>query len=171
MRLGIYGASLDPLTNGHMHVIEAGAQMFDHLVVGIAVNPAKKYMYPVEKRVDITRQSLSHLDNVKVEVLGNEFLVNFALRIASEHMLLKGVWLLRGIRNATDLEYETTMQSVNRDIAPRIDTAFVVCPPELAKVSSSMVKGLVGPNGWENLVRKYVPGPVADALISSVKKT
>jgi len=73
-------------------------------------------------------------------------------------------YILRGIRSSDDYEYERVMRHINGDLAPEIDTTFLMPPRDIAELSSSMVKGLIGPNGWQNLVQRYVPPPVFDYL-------
>ena len=75
-------------------------------------------------------------------------------------------FILRGIREAADYEFERKMRYVNADLAPHIDTVFLMPPREIAEISSTMVKGLVGPTGWENVVKQYVPDPVFQRLVA-----
>ncbi len=156
----VYAGSFDPLTNGHMWMIEKGAELFDHLVVAVGINPQKDPLFDLEARDSMLEQTLSHIDNIETTSFGDRFLVDFAKQQGAEY-------ILRGLRNESDFEYESSMRHVNSDIAPDIDTLFMIPPRDLGEISSSMVKGLVGPEGWEKQIRRYVPESVARALVET----
>ncbi len=153
MRRALYAGSFDPTTNGHMWVVEEGARLFDELVVVVGQNPHKKGAWSLEERVAILKECCAHLDNVEVRHFDGRYLV----RVAAE---LGARYLLRGLRNAADFAYEQTIHNVNRDLEPTVETVFLVTPRELAEVSSSTVRGMVGFEGWEEVVARYVPMPV-----------
>lgn len=156
-RRALYAGSFDPPTNGHTWVIEQGSRLFPELHVAIGVNPDKKPLFTVEERVEMLEHSLQHLGNVSVGLFEGKYLVDYAQEIG-------GNALLRGLRTPEDLNMELTIAAVNRDIAPDITTAYVACPSELAIISSSLVKGLVGPENWEQHVGRYVSPFVLEAL-------
>lgn len=139
-------------------MVEQGVTLFDRLVVAIGVNPEKKYTFPVEDRVAMLTEALSRFSNASVRTFSNDFLINYAQTIGATH-------ILRGIRSESDYEYERTMRNINGDLDPGICTVFLMPPRNIAEVSSSMVKGLVGPKGWQRVVRKYVPAPVYKRLL------
>ena len=153
MRRALYAGSFDPTTNGHMWVVEEGARLFDELIVVVGQNPHKKGAWSPEERVAILKECCLHLDNVEVRHFDGRYLV----RVAAE---LGARYLLRGLRNAADFAYEQTIHNVNRDLEPTVETVFLVTPRELAEVSSSTVRGMVGFEGWEEVVARYVPAPV-----------
>ena len=157
-RLGVYAGSFDPLTVGHMWMIEQGASLFDHLIVAIGSNPDKRYAFTVDERLAMLRESLTKLRNVSEASFSNRYLMDFARSVKATHVL-------RGIRSGADYEFERSMRYINGDIEKNICTVFLMPPRNIAEVSSSMVKGLVGPAGWRNIVRKYVPPPVYRRLI------
>lgn len=99
------------------------------------------------------RESLRRFPNHSVTSFTNSYLIDYAQEIGATH-------ILRGIRSESDYEYERTMRNINGDLDPGICTVFLMPPREIAEVSSSMVKGLVGPEGWRKVVRKYLPPPV-----------
>lgn len=150
---GVYGGSFDPITVGHLWMIEQGARLFDELIVAIGINPDKKYTFSLEDRLDMLRDSTRSLRNLNIDTFENKYLVQYASSIGAK-------FILRGIRSEADYEYERAMRHVNSDLNSDVTTIFLMPPREIAEVSSSLVKGLVGPSGWEKVVRKYVPEPV-----------
>ena len=161
-KLAVYAGSFDPLTIGHLWMIEQGVQLFDHLVVAIGLNPDKQYTFSVEERLDMLRESTKKFSNLSVTSFSNNFLINYAQSVSATH-------ILRGIRTESDYEYERTMRNLNGDLDPEICTVFLMPPRAIAEVSSSMVRGLVGPEGWKKLVRNYVPAPVYRKLLEHNK--
>ena len=158
MRVGVYAGSFDPLTNGHLWMIEEGVKTFDRLIVGIGVNPEKRYTFDIEERVEMVRAATRQFKNLKVEAFGHQFLIKYAES-------LKAGFILRGIRSESDYEFERVMRNINGDLNQRITTVFLMPPRGIAEISSSMVKGLIGPAGWEKVIREYVPKPVYDRLL------
>jgi pantetheine-phosphate adenylyltransferase len=157
VRRAVYAGSFDPPTNGHAFMIEEGARLFDELVVAVGVNPDKRGTFPVDQRLLLLRQICARHPNVRVERFENQFLVRYAKGIGARY-------ILRGIRTGGDFEFEYTMRQVNQDLAPEVTTVFLVPPRNLAETSSSFVKGLVGPEGWRDVVKGFVPDPVFQAL-------
>lgn len=153
MKIAVYAGSFDPVTKGHLWMIEHGAELFDEMVVAIGDNPDKTYTFSLEERAEILRETLAHVSRVRVETFVNKFLVDYAQSIGAHY-------ILRGIREGSDYEFERKMRYVNADLAPDIDTIFLMPPREIAEISSTMVKGLVGPEGWEKVIQKYLPEPV-----------
>lgn len=158
MKTAVYAGSFDPLTNGHLWMIQEGARLFDQVVVAIGINPDKKCAFSLEERVEMLRKSTRTFPNVKVDSFENQFLVQYAHSIGAQYML-------RGIRTEGDYEYERGMRYVNSDLNPNIVTDFLMPPREIVEVSSSLVKGLVGPQGWEEVVEGYVPRNVYNKFL------
>jgi len=152
-RLGVYAGSFDPLTIGHLWMIEQGVCLFDELVVAIGINPDKKYTFSLEDRIEMLRAATRQFRNLKVDSFSNRYLMDYARSIGATH-------ILRGIRSESDYEFERVMRHVNGDLDSRICTVFLMPPRGIAEVSSSMVKGLVGPDGWKKVVRQYLPSVV-----------
>ena len=157
-RVGVYAGSFDPLTVGHMWMIEQGALLFDQLIVAIGSNPDKRYTFTVEDRLAMLRESVGRFKTVTVMSFSNRYLMEFARSVRATHVL-------RGIRSGGDYEFERSMRYINGDIEKSVCTVFLMPPRDIAEVSSSMVKGLVGPEGWQNIVRKYVSPPVYKRLL------
>jgi pantetheine-phosphate adenylyltransferase len=155
--VAVYAGSFDPPTNGHLWMVRTGARLFDRLIVAIGENPAKKPSFTVDSRVGMFRALTQDLGNVEVDSFPFMFLVDYARQ--------KGVQsMLRGVRGPKDFEYEMDMQDANAERAPGIQTVYLVPPGDLRRVSSSFVKGLIGPQGWESWVEQYVPLPVLEAI-------
>ncbi|XZG69868.1 pantetheine-phosphate adenylyltransferase [Chitinibacteraceae bacterium HSL-7] len=157
MRRGVYAGSFDPVTLGHLWMIEHGTKLFDEMIVAIGENPDKRYTFSVAERLAMLKETTAHLPNLRLATFENRFLVDYARDMDAG-------FILRGIREAADYEFERKMRYVNADLAPHIDTVFLMPPREIAEISSTMVKGLVGPQGWEDVVRQYVPAAVYDRL-------
>ena len=163
LRRAVYAGSFDPVTNGHMHMIREGARMFDELVVAIGSNPDKRYTFGLEERLEFLRLSVAGIENVKLDHFENMFLVDYANTLEADY-------ILRGIRNPNDYEYERGMRHINEDMNPRVVTVFLIPPRQISEVSSSFVKGLVGPRGWERVVKEYLPAAIYDHFIAHYVK-
>lgn len=163
MNIGVIAGSFDPVTNGHLWLIKESAKMVDKLFVVVANNTAKKTYFTFDERLKILRTAiedeLSHTLSQRIEYdeIDIDLLVNWATEHSVTHMF-------RGIRNIQDFEYEQSMRTINLLINPDIETVFFLTPPDKAQISSSIVKGLVGLNNWENVVKKFVPPSVVKAF-------
>ena len=131
-KVGIYPGSFDPVTLGHLDIIERSSKMFDKLIVGVLYNPNKKALFSADERVKMIRSVTGHLCNV--EVTSFEGLsVDFA-RSVGAHVLV------RGLRAVTDFEYELQMAQTNHAMCPEIDTIFLTTNLKYSYLSSSIVK-------------------------------
>jgi pantetheine-phosphate adenylyltransferase len=157
MRIAVYAGSFDPPTNGHLWMIQKGLEMFDRLIVAIGSNSAKSYSYTVEERLEMLRASVPTSDRLEIDYFDNRYLVDYAKK-------KNATYILRGIRSPNDYEYERVMRHINSDMAPEITTAFLMPPRDVAELSSSMIKSLTGPDGWEETVKRYVPPEVFKVL-------
>lgn len=158
----VYAGSFDPPTNGHLWMIREGAKIFDELVVAIGLNTEKRYTFTVEERLAMLSQSVRNIKNARVEQFENRFLVDYAKSIGAR-------FILRGIRDTKDYEYEKGIRSINSDIDESVTTIFLIPPSGISSISSSLVKGLVGSAGWERVVSKYVPRYVLRAMLDKYK--
>lgn len=159
-RKAVYAGSFDPVTNGHLYMIKEGARLFDEFVVAVGTNPEKRYTFSAAERLRMLRaaaESIENVEHIEIVEMPNVYLVDFARSVGASYVL-------RGVRNEGDYLYERTMRHVNADMRPEVTTVLLMPPRELAELSSSFVKGLVGPEGWEKVVSKYVPPSVLDAL-------
>jgi len=141
-------------------MIREGVRLFARLIVAVGVNPDKKYTFPLEERLAMLRESTSQYRNVSVDSFSNRYLIHYAELLGATHVL-------RGIRTESDYEFERTMRNINGDLDAAICTVFLMPPRGIAEVSSSMVRGLIGPVGWRQIVRKYVPDPVYRRLLKT----
>ena len=156
-RHAVYAGSFDPPTNGHLWVMEEGAKLFDELTVAVAVNPQKNSTFKTEERVEMLQDISRPFPNVRIGHFVNQYTVHYARHIGAQY-------LLRGLRDTNDYAAEQKLCIANRRIDPEIKTIMVSCPPELFDVSSSSVKGMVGPERWQEAVARYVPDIVLIAL-------
>jgi pantetheine-phosphate adenylyltransferase len=148
----IYPGTFDPVTNGHVDVIERAAGIFDRLVIGVVGNPQHKQpMFTLDERVDFLRQALADVDgNVEVDVF-SELVVEFARKWEAKA-------IVKGLRVISDFEWEFQMNQLNRTLAPEVETVYVMASPEVSFVSSSGVKEIASFGGK---VDALVPPTVA----------
>jgi pantetheine-phosphate adenylyltransferase len=147
----IYPGTYDPVTNGHIDVIERAAAIFDRLVVGVVRDPTHKApLFTIEDRVGFLEDALRHVDNVEVDVF-SELVVDFARRWGAKTMV-------KGLRVIADFEWEFQMNHLNRLLAPEIETMYVMASPQYSFVSSSGVKEIASFGGR---VDELVPDAVA----------
>jgi pantetheine-phosphate adenylyltransferase len=155
--IAVYAGTFDPVTLGHLWMIKTGADLFDKLIVAVGTNPDKKCYFSLKERILMLKESITGYGNVTVDKYQNEFLIKYAESIGAK-------FILRGIRSTTDYEYEKSINYVNRSLNSEITTVFLLPPREMVEISSSTVRGLIGPKGWEEIVSKYVPSCVLQRL-------
>ena len=146
MTTAVYPGSFDPVTNGHLDVIERGSKLFDKVIVGVLHNSAKSPLFSVEELVNILKEATAHLNNVEI-VAFSGLSVEFARKCGAKV-------IIRGLRAITDFEYELQMAQTNRVLAPDIDTMFLTTSLEFAYLSSTTVKEVATFGGD---ISKFVP--------------
>ncbi len=158
MRVGIYPGSFDPLTYGHLDIIERATKICDRLVVGILVNSAKKSLFTHEERVDLVKHCCSDINsNIEVVSFGG-LLVDFCRDYNIS-------CIIRGLRAVSDFEYEITIASLNKRLAPDVETIFLMGKDENLFVSSTLVKEVAIYNGdISTLVPPYVAEKIRQKL-------
>lgn len=160
-RTGIYAGSFDPITFGHIWVIEEGLLLFDKLIIAIGVNPSKKGYFSIDERKAMIQEYLNRNGyESRTEVISFEG--KFLVDVAQEQ---EATAMLRGIRNAKDFEYELEIKNFNEKLDPNVQTVFVVPPPELVGTSSSIIRGTVGLAGWERALKDHT----TDYVITQLK--
>jgi pantetheine-phosphate adenylyltransferase len=153
VKRAIYAGSFDPVTNGHLDVIERAARLCDEVVVAVAFNPDKRGLFTSEERVVLLRAVTGHLSNVRVTFF-HGLLVEFARQEQASAVI-------RGIRAVSDFEFEFQMALMNRRLSPTLETLFLMPKEEFSYVSSRLVKEVASLGGD---VTHFVPEVVAKAL-------
>lgn len=146
----VYPGSFDPITNGHLDLIERGAAIFPQLVVAVLHNPSKTGRFPIEKRLELLKRACAHLPNVTFDCFDG-LLVDYM------HKTKAGI-VLRGLRAVTDFESEFQMAQLNHQMAPDVETLFLMTAPQHAYLSSSAVRE-IGMFGGD--ITPYVPAVIA----------
>ena len=151
----IYPGTFDPISNGHLDIIQRSAGLFDKVLVAVAENPSKKPLFSLEQRVDLVRQSCAHLANV--EVFG------FADLLAHTVKTLQVQAIVRGVRSATDFDYEVQLAHLNRQLTNGVETIFFPPAEKWSYLSSTMIREIYLHKGD---VKEFVPAPVYQALLA-----
>lgn len=159
MATAVYPGSFDPVTFGHLDVIQRASKSFEHVIVGVLNNSAKSPLFSVEERVKMLEGVTMPLSNVKIESFSG-LSVNFA----REH---GAAVILRGLRAITDFEYELQMAQTNRVLADDVDTVFMTTCLEYAYLSSTTVKEVAAFGGD---ISKFVPAQVAEAIMIKMQQ-
>ena len=157
----LYPGTFDPLTNGHLDIIERAANIFDEVVVLINHNPRKQCIFTVEERVSMIQKSIASLANAdKIHVMaGTGLTVNIAKQIHAKTMI-------RGIRAVTDYEYELATATANMKLNPEVETFFLIARPEYTFLSSSTVKEIAMNDGD---ISDFVPSPILQQVEERLK--
>ena len=151
--IAIYPGSFDPLTNGHLDLIERGAKIFDELIVAILRNPEKEALFSLEERLEMIRAMTRELSNVRVDSFDG-LMVEYALKV-------RATAVLRGIRAISDYEYELQMALMNRKLEPRLETVFMMPAETYSYLSARLVRQVAMLGGS---VRGLVPEMVEQKL-------
>lgn len=156
--IALYPGTFDPITNGHTDLIRRAARLFDEVIVAVAANPQKKLLFNLSERVELARAVLEGIKGVQVTGFDN-LLVN----CVRDH---KANVILRGLRAASDFEYEFQLAGMNRRLAPEVETVFMTPSEQEMFISASLVKeiALLGGN-----VSDFVDGRVAAAMTAKIR--
>lgn len=154
MTKALYGGSFDPITNGHVNMIERASDLFEEVVVAVSGNASKTYMFDLDQRIALVKESVKHFPNVLVAKHTEGLLVSFAKDKSAKV-------LIRGIRNGLDIDLEEMMADMNRHLDPDLDTLFLLAKPTVRFISSSLVKEVSELDGD---IRELVPTCVLEAL-------
>lgn len=149
----ICAGTFDPITMGHLDVIERALRIFPRIVVAVATNPGKNPLFSLEERIELVRESTAHLKGIEIDSFDG-LLVNFA---ETKEVRV----IVRGLRAFSDFEYEFQMALMNRKLAPQIETLFLMPKQDYSYVSSSNVRTVAELGGDSSI---FVPDPVQRAL-------
>ena len=155
--IAVYAGSFDPFTLGHVDIAQRGSTMFDKLIIAIGCNPAKKYLFTFEQRKAIIGDALSHCNNIEITSF-NGLLVDYCKNIGANI-------ILRGLRSERDLSFELPMGLANMDMAPEIESIFLLSNPNYIFVSSSLMKE-IALNGGD--VHKYLPSKAVELITAKL---
>jgi pantetheine-phosphate adenylyltransferase len=165
MKIGAITGSFDPITKGHVYVIEEALRLVDKLVILIAYNPEKKYTFSYDERAELIIEAIKKNTAINFTEKYITFKHLPPNKFAAEAAFEEGATVIfRGLRNVVDFEYEHSLQLINCNISPGVSTVFVMPPAELIAVSSSAIKGMVGLDNWEKVAIRYVNLHVITAL-------
>lgn len=153
-KIGLFTGSFDPITNGHVDLIERASRLFDRLYVGIFYNPHKEGFFSIYEKKRMVLAALAHLENVEVITSHDELAVDVAKRLGVTA-------LVRGLRNGQDLDYEASLHFFNKEMAPDLETIFLLSKPAYRYISSSAMRELIT---FQQDLSAYVPASVIEEL-------
>ena len=160
-RIGIYPGTFDPITLGHMDIIERGAKLVDELIIGVTTNLAKSPMFSDDERIAIVKREVADISPGKIRVVGfNSLLVDFADEMGASTVI-------RGIRGVTDFEYEYQLTGMNRQLNHEVETIFLMADISLQHIASRLVKE-VAIYGGE--ISKFVTSNVRGDVLTKLAK-
>lgn len=161
-RTAVYTGSFDPITLGHLNVIERSSRLVDRLIVGIGINAEKTGLFSPEERQELVRDATSNLLNVEVETFEG-LAVSFVRKVKARVMI-------RGIRPLTDMAGEITMMLANRELDPDVETVFLMADQRYAHVSSSLIKQIT-PLASDDKLARFIPAAIIPKLRAKMKLT
>ena len=141
MKIAVFPGSFDPITLGHLDIIERAVPLFDKLIIAIGQNSQKKYMFPLEKRMDFIQKSVAHFPNVEVDYFEG-LTIDYCIKKEAQ-------FILRGLRNPADFEFEKAIAQTNRLLTHenKIETIFLLTSAGKSYISSSIVREIISFNG------------------------
>ncbi|MSR64299.1 MAG: pantetheine-phosphate adenylyltransferase [Verrucomicrobiae bacterium] len=158
-RIAVYPGSFDPITNGHLDVIERATRLFDQVIVAIAANDNKHPLFVLEERVEMVKRAIKGRKNVRVDSFDG-LLVDYAVQ-------RKACAVVRGLRAVSDFEFEFQMALMNRKLNPDVETIFLMPKEDYTYLSSRIIKEIARLGGN---VKQFVPSWVAEALLKKLHK-
>lgn len=153
MKIAVYPGTFDPITNGHIDIIQRGLRIFDKIIVTVAVNPGKSPLFSLEDRIEMIEQSIGTVENVEV--------AQFHGLIAEYLKSVNAIAMIRGLRAISDFEYEFQMSLMNRKLNEEVETVFLMPAQEYIHLNSTIIKEVASFNGD---ISEYVPKNVEDKL-------
>ncbi|NLY43901.1 MAG: pantetheine-phosphate adenylyltransferase [Clostridiaceae bacterium] len=159
MKIAVYPGSFDPVTNGHLDIIERASKIFDKVIVTVMKNSNKVAMFTVEERMELLRKVTKDLPNVEID-WGTGLLVNYVKK-KQAHFIIKG------LRAVSDFEYEFQMALVNKKLEPKIETLFLTTSSKYSYLSSSVVKEVASLGGC---LKELVPDEIIMDIVRKVRE-
>lgn len=160
-RIGVYPGTFDPITLGHMDIIERGAKLVDELIIGVTTNIAKTPMFNDDERIAMVEREVAGIGNAKIRVVGfNSLLMDFAEAQGAQTVI-------RGIRGVTDFEYEYQLTGMNRQLNDRVETVFLMADVALQPIASRLVKEIALYGGE---ISKFVSSAVRTDVMARIAK-
>jgi len=145
-RVALFPGSFDPFTKGHEDIVIRGSLLFDEVVIGIGHNSQKQRYFPIEVMISCIEEAFKNYGNVRIEAF-----VGLTATFAEK---LQAKYIIRGLRNTTDFEYENSIAQINKNIYPDLETVLFITSPELAYISSTIVRDI---HRYGQNVNKYLP--------------
>lgn len=158
MKIAIYPGTFDPVTNGHLDILQRALGVFDKVIIAVAADSNKHPLFSLDERLQLLKESTSDIDGVNVELFEG-LTVEFAQRCGA-------VAIIRGLRALSDFEYEFQLALMNKKLAPDIETVFLMTKGEFSFISSSAIKWAASLNGG---ISEFVPINVEKALIKKYR--
>jgi len=151
--IAIYPGTFDPITNGHIDIIERAATIFNKVIIGVAEETYKDCLFTLDERVELVKEGTKHIPNVQVESFSG-LAVNYVLEKDSSVMI-------RGLRAVSDFEYELQIALANRTLSEEVETIFLIPQSKYLYLSSSLVKQIISTGGS---IKEYVPRSISDKM-------
>jgi pantetheine-phosphate adenylyltransferase len=138
-KIAVFPGSFDPITLGHVNVIERSVTLFDEIIIGIGTNTSKNYMFSLEQRIAFCKGAVQHLENVRVEQYDG-LTIDYCKQVDAH-------FILRGIRNGGDFEYERSIAHMNKSLHPEIETILIFTDPQYAFIHSTIIREIMKNKG------------------------
>ncbi len=159
MKTALYTGSFDPITNGHLNIIQKASKLFDKIIILIANNANKNYLFDIDNRISMLKKSLSNFNNIQIEY--SDGLIVDAID------KYKANCVIRGVRNSSDFDYEQQMANMNKQLNHNCETIFLMPDAEYASISSTLVKEIALNNGN---IEKFIPLEIQELFISKINE-
>ncbi|MGQ7337926.1 pantetheine-phosphate adenylyltransferase [Streptococcus suis] len=159
-KIGMFTGSFDPITNGHFDIIDRASGLFDKLYVGIFFNPNKIGLFTEQERLALLQKVFEENEKIEVFLAGQELVVDVARERRVSH-------IVRGLRNGIDLEYEANFDYFNRQLAPDLESVYLISKPEYRNISSSQIRELIH---YNQDISPYVPLVVSEEIRKNEEK-
>ena len=138
-KIAVFPGSFDPITTGHEDVVRRALPLFDEIIIAIGQNSDKKYYFPLEKRLAFIKEAFADVSKIRTDTY-NGLTIDYCKKMNASY-------ILRGLRNPSDFEFEKAIAQMNKYMAPAIDTLFIITSPELSSVSSAIVREILRYDG------------------------